>query len=132
MIRGVTHSAPVRQLTFAEYDDPPYRSQSPEFEAVRAGMERRYPAETALLLRVTLRLAAESGAAGFTSEDVLDAAGGRNLFPRNLIGAVLGTLRAHHSICVMGREKARHPAAKGRWVNRFKLNAEALEVPRDP
>lgn len=118
----------LRQLTFHEYPDPPETSQDPAFLRVQEGSYAKHPAEAALLERVALRLAAESGKDGFTAEDVLDEAGGRERFPKNLIGVVIGRLRNKHAICKVGREKGRSPYGRGRWVNRFALNGDALEV----
>ena len=122
------NGAHLRQLTIRDYEDPPATSQDPAFTRVQEGSYAKHPAEAALLERVALRLAAESGREGFTAEDVLDEAGGREHFPKNLIGAVIGHLRSRHAICKVGREKGRSPYGKGRWVNRFALNGDAIEV----
>lgn len=118
----------MKQLTFHEYPDPPNRSQSPLFLRVQEGMYGKHPLESHELETVTLRLAAKRGEAGFTTSDVLEEAGGRDRFPPNLIGSVVGRLRSRHALCVIGRERGKSPKGKGRWVNRFALNGEALEV----
>ncbi len=118
-----------RPLTFYAHDDPPRTSQDPEFREVQAAYTAHHPLAVAELKRIALRLAAERGAPGFTAEDVLDAAGGREGFEPHAIGVALGSLRAHHALCVVGRRKGRSPAGKGRWVNVFALNADALEMP---
>lgn len=125
----MTPSLAPGQLTFDTYADPPSRSQSPAFTRVQVGMYRKHPNEAALLEAVALRLAAERGDRGFVASEVLDEAGGRAAFPRNLIGSVVGRLRARHVLCVMAREKGRSPKGKGRWVSRFRLNHEAMVVP---
>ena len=116
------------QLTILDYLDPPHRSQTEAFLRVQRGSYAKHPEKSALLERVALRLAAERGDRGFTAEDVLDGAGGREHFPRNLIGSVIGRLRSGHLICVIGRVKGRSPKGKGRWVNSFKINGDALRV----
>ena len=121
----------ARSLTLDQYQDPPNRSQDPAFLELqkKEGEYRRSHEPNFLLLRSTfLRLAAENGKEGTTAEDVLEAAGGRSNFPKNLIGVVTGHLRLTHAICVIGRRKSEHPEAKGRWVNRFMLNSEAIRV----
>lgn len=59
----------------------------------------------------------------FTADDVMDRVG-REFVPPNLIGSVLGSLRSAGRIRVTGREKSRHRAAKGRWVNRFEFTGQ--------
>lgn len=120
----------LRQLTFHEYDDPPATSQSEAFRHVQEGMYAKHATQAALLQQTMLRLAAERGREGFTAREALEAAGGPEGFPRNLVGAVVGSLRSCHAICVVGRERGTSPRGKGRWVNRFALNGDALEVGR--
>lgn len=116
----------TRPLTLEHYNDPPNRSQTESFKRVEVGMKVKYSLQFELLQRVALRLAAERGR--FTAEEVLEQAGGRAAFPRNLIGAVIGSLRSRHAICVIGRRKAEHREAKGRWINEFRINSEAIRV----
>lgn len=119
---------PTRILTLDVYNDPPSRSQTESFQRVQAGMKRKHPEQYALLERVCLRLATQPGKGCFTAEEVLDEAGGRANFPKNLIGAVIGNLRSKHAICVVNRVKSKHHAAKGRWVSVFSVNAEAIRI----
>jgi hypothetical protein len=145
----------LRSLTIDEFADPPSRSVTPEFREVVDGSREKHPEQFELLCRVALRLGAERGRphvvvrevvdedgevvkdtvieGGFTAEDVLEAAGGRQLFPKNLIGAVLGSLRSGHAICTSPefRVKSKHRSAKGRWQNTFMLNPESIVV-REP
>jgi hypothetical protein len=117
-----------RTLTLDVFEDPPHRSQEPAFLEVQDAMREAHEPEFLELRGIALRIAAESGGEGFTVDELMDAAGGRGRYPKNLPGVVLGNLRSKHAICVISREKATHPAAKGRWVNRFKLNSEAIRV----
>ena len=120
-----------RPLTLDQYADPPNRSQDPAFVELhepRSEYRAAHMEKFNLLRSTALRLATENGNDGFTAEDVLDEAGGRKNFPRNLIGVVIGNLRSRHAICVIGRVKSEHPEAKGRWVNRFMLNSESIRV----
>lgn len=118
----------TRSITLDQYDDPPERSQDPKFIEVQEAFRERHEEKFVYVRQIALRLGAERGKAGFTADDLMDAAGGRAGYPRNLPGIVLGNLRSRHAICVVGREKSHHPAAKGRWQNRFALNSEALRV----
>jgi hypothetical protein len=118
----------TRPLTLDVYEDPPHRSQEPAFLEAQEAMREAHEPAFLELRGIALRIAAERGSEGFTVDELMDAAGGRGRYPKNLPGVVLGNLRSKHAICVMGREKAKHPAAKGRWVNRFKLNSEAIRV----
>ncbi|HEV2316241.1 MAG TPA: hypothetical protein VGV89_01530 [Thermoplasmata archaeon] len=92
-------------------------SQDPNFVAAQERMKRGIGWDWALLETTALRLG--EGGKPFCAEDVLDAAGGRELFPKNLIGCVLGNLRNRKLVTILGREKSHHPAAKGRWINVF-------------
>lgn len=116
----------TRPLTLDIYNDPPSRSQTESFKRVEAGMKAKYGPQFETLTRVALRLAAERGR--FTSEEVLEEAGGRLAYPRNLIGAVIGALRSRHAICVIDRVKTKHREAKGRWISVFRINSEAIRV----
>ena len=116
----------TRSLTLDQYDDPPKTSQTESFKRVEIGMKAKYGPQFELLQRVALRLAAERGR--FTAEEVLEEAGGRSAYPKNLIGAVIGSMRSRHAICTIGREKSKHREAKGRWCNVFRINAEAIRV----
>lgn len=121
------HPLAVHQLRLTDpYDDPPERSQEEAFLRVQAGMRAKHPVEFGTLLTAAIRLAAARGEEGFTAGEVLAKAGGRDRYPRNLIGAVLGSLRSRHSLHVIGREKGDSPHGKGRWVNRFALNGDAI------
>lgn len=124
---------PTRQITFDTYLDPPSRSQDESFVAVQRSLAARDPEHVAALQRIVLRLAAQRGDRGFTSDDVRDEPGWEEVASvtrikarRNLPGIVIGSLRSHHSLCVMGREKSRRPEGRGRWVNRYKINAGAI------
>lgn len=110
--------------------EQPRRSLDPLFIEMSVAYTSRWPAETDALRRAIIRVGLEAGSDGFTAEEVLDAAGGRRKYPRNLIGAVIGNLRGrqHALILVDGREKSEHPEAKGRWVNRYRLNPDAIRV----
>jgi hypothetical protein len=93
-------------------------SQDPAFSQVQSTARHRWPEQWATIefeLRATAR---ELGT--FSAEDVLDRVG-RLSVPPNLIGAVLGSWRARRLLRTVGREKSRHRAAKGRWINRFEL-----------
>ncbi|MGA7861661.1 MAG: hypothetical protein WCB19_07370 [Thermoplasmata archaeon] len=116
------------QLTIDTYLDPPRKSLDPAFQETIAAVRRYVPEQFELLRKVALRLAAERGDRGFTAEDMLDQAGGRDKFRRCMPGVVLGSLRAIHALCVVGRVKSKHPEAKGRWLNVFSLNADAIQV----
>lgn len=98
-------------------------SQDPAFVDVQREGAQRWPAESAAL-EESLEQLLRSGSP-FTAEDLV-APVGRDTLPPNLIGAFLGAHRAAGRIRVVGREKSRHPAAKGRWINRF---AGALDIP---
>ena len=96
-------------------------SQSPEFLGVQQSSRRRYPEQWRTIESEMAAAARELGE--FSAEDVMDRVG-RSCVPRNLIGSVLGAWRASGRLRVVGREKARHRAAKGRWMNRFTLVSE--------
>lgn len=138
-----------------DYLDPPTRSQDPEFVSVQVNVRVRNPEVYDRLSETVLRLALEGGpvrqevvqafqgdgsstfehrfTGGVTADDVMDEADPLRRLPSYLIGCVIGTLRSRHRIRVgcggAARDKARHPAAKGRWINRYELTVEAL---RDP
>jgi hypothetical protein len=122
------HGLTVSLDTFL--DRPPERSLDPEFIEMSTRFTAKYPAETEKLRRAIVTVGTEAGADGFTAEDILEAAGGRKKFPKNLIGAVIGNLRGrkHALILVTGRAKSEHPEAKGRWSNRYRLNPDAIHV----
>ncbi len=90
--------------------------QDPEFVGVQRGYRRQYP-EQWRTVEFELQLAARE-LVEFTADDVMDRVG-RSSVPRNLIGSVIGAWRSAGRLRVVGREKARHRAAKGRWLNRF-------------
>jgi hypothetical protein len=127
----MNHVPAARVVTLEQYDDPPERSQEPEFQAVQAAMRQKYSHKFNELRTIAVMVAGDAGDRGFTVEDLMDRAGGRQKYPKNLPGVVIGNLRSQHVLCVMSREKAEHPEAKGRWINRFKLNSGALRV-QDP
>ncbi len=118
----------TRPLFLDAYLDPPSRSQAESFQRVQAGMRQKHPEKFEALRDIALRLAASVGDRGFTADELMQAAGGRKLYPRNLPGVVLGNLRSMHALCVVGREKSRHPERKGAWGNRFALNGAAIRV----
>lgn len=118
----------TRPITLEVYADPPNRSLDPAFQRVIVGSRAKHPEKFNELRDIAVRLAAQRGSVGFTSEDLMEEAGGRDRFPRNMPGIVLGNLRAMHAICTIGRVKSSHPKAKGRWVNVFALNGGALRV----
>ena len=116
-----------RPLTLEFFEDPPTRSLAPEFaEVIDAHSDDPQFLE---LREIAKRIAVDRGDLGFTVEDLRAECHGFGAYRRNLPGIVLGSLRSMHAICVIGREKATHPGARGRWVNRFKLNPEALRLP---
>jgi hypothetical protein len=121
-----------RSLTLDQYADPPNRSQDPRFLEVQQAVREAHPGDFLEMRGIALRLAADSGKGGFTVEDLRKACEGFGRYGKNLPGVVLGHLRSKHALCVIGRQKATHPAAKGRWINRFKLNSEAIEVDEGP
>ncbi len=92
-------------------------SQDPAFVAAQERYTERDRWGSQLLEHEAL-----TRAGPFTAEDVLAAAGGRDLFPQNAIGCVLGRLRRQHRLRVVGRTKATHPAARGRWIKLFELS----------
>lgn len=124
---------PFRQqpLTFYARDDPPSRSQTPEFLEVQAAYTARHPLAVHEFKRIAIALAVERGDRGFTADDVRERAQALGLdgYEEHTPGIALGALRSHRAIRVMGREKGRSALGKGRWINRFKLNADAIEVP---
>jgi hypothetical protein len=112
-------------------EEQPMRSLDPEFVEMSTLFLAKYPKEREELLRALIRVGTAAGEAGFLAEDVLEAApGGRKAYPRNLIGSVIGNLRGrkHALILVDGRAPSEHPAAKKRWVNRYRLNPDAIRV----
>jgi hypothetical protein len=116
----------TRSLTLDIFEDPPSRSQAPEFKEV---INSHADDPAFLELReIAKRLAVDRGDRGFTVEDLRAECHGFGAYRRNLPGIVLGSLRSMHAICVIGRERSTHPAGRGRWVNRFKLNGEALRI----
>ncbi len=97
-------------------------SQDPTFSAAQKTVRRRWPEQWATVEFELREAAQELGT--FSAEDVLDRVG-RLSIPPNLIGAVLGSWRARGALRAVGRERSRHPAARGRWINRFELVTEA-------
>ncbi len=122
----------TRPLTLDIFDDPPQTSLAPKFQEVIEAVRDAIPDQFEEMRGIALRLAAKAGQEGFTVEDLRNACGGFGRYRRNLPGVVLGHLRSMHALCVVSREKASHPAAKGRWVNRFALNSEAIRVDEKP
>ncbi len=123
------HGLTVTLDTFL--DRPPEKSLDPEFIEMSTLFTAKYPKETEEHRRALIRVGTEAGAAGFSAEDVLEAApGGRKAYPPNLIGSVIGNLRGrkHALILVTGRVPSEHPAAKKRWVNLYRLNPDAIRV----
>jgi hypothetical protein len=132
--------------TLDAYLDPPRSSQDPEFlevqRAVRDMDRERYDRIAGLILRMALeagpvrRLEDGSLEGGITADDIMEVADPSRRLPHHLIGCIIGTLRSTHRIRVglggTAREKARHPEAKGRWLNRYELQAEALGAPPAP
>jgi len=118
----------AKSLTLDTFQDPPSTSLDPRFQEVIEAVREKHPEDFLEMRQEALRLASERGSDGFTVDDLRTATGGFGRFGKNLPGVVLGHLRSKHAICVIGREKATHPAAKGRWVNRFSLNSEAIRV----
>jgi hypothetical protein len=133
VIRGRPHGLVVSLDSFIP-EEQPKRSLDPEFIEMSTLFTAKYPRETEELRRALIRVGTEAGEAGFTAEDVLEAApGGRKAYPRNLIGSVIGNLRGrkHALILVDGRVPSEHPAAKKRWINRYRLNPDAIRVTGD-
>lgn len=95
-----------------------YAAQDPAFVTAAELMRQQHRATFEELLRIALEVAARRGVQGFTSEDVTSLYVSGTI-PRNVPGAVMGTLIGEGRIHVIGREKARHKAARGRWINRF-------------
>ena len=116
----------TRPLTLDIFDDPPQTSLAPKFQEV---IEASSDDPQFLKMRqIALRLAAYKGAVGFTVEDLRAACQGFGAYRKNMPGIVLGSLRSRHALCVIDREKSTHPGGNGRWINRFKLNGEAIRV----
>lgn len=116
-------------------DEQPKRSLDPEFIEMSTLFSAKYPRETEELRRAIIRVGTEAGAAGFTPEDVIAATpGGRKAYPPNLLGSVIGNLRGrkHALILVTGRVPSEHPEAKKRWVNRYRLNPDAISIREGP
>lgn len=90
--------------------------QAPAFREVQVGLRRKWPEQWKTIEHELRLTALELGE--FTADDVMDRVG-RPSVPMNLIGALLGSYSARGFIRVVGRQKARHPEAKGRFVNRF-------------
>ena len=136
----------IAARTLDSFLDPPRTSQEPEFlevqSAVRAQDRDRYDRIAATILRLALEAGpvrrAEDGSleGGVTADDIMDVVDPSRRLPHHLIGCVIGTLRSTHRIRVglsgAAREKARHPEAKGRWVNRYELQLDALAEPPAP
>jgi hypothetical protein len=118
----------MRALTLDTYADPPRTSLAPEFQSVINAVREARPDDFLELRAIALRLAAKAGQGGFTVEDLRIEASGFQRFTKNMPGVVLGHLRSKHALCVIGREKSTHRAGKGRWVNRFMLNGDAIMV----
>ncbi len=96
-------------------------AQDPAFASVQAASRRRWPEQWKTIEIEMIAAASELGE--FSADDVMDRVGRRSV-PPNLIGSVLGSWRAMGRLRVVGRQKARHVAAKGRWMNRFSLVTE--------
>ena len=136
----------IAARTLDAYLDPPRTSQEGEFlsvqQAVRAQDRERYDRIAATILRLALEAGpvqrCEDGSleGGITADDVMDVIDPSRRLPHHLIGCVIGTLRSTHRIHVglggAAREKARHPEAKGRWLNRYELQLDALAAPPPP
>ena len=98
---------------------PDPNPQDPEFQEVQAASRFRHPLEWQAIERGILTAASDLGS--FSAEDVAERVGRKN-YPQNLIGAVIGSWRSRRRLMVVSREKSRHPEAKGRWVNVFRLS----------
>lgn len=99
-----------------------FYDQEPSFIAVQERMRGTWPYDWTWVERAVLEVAREGS---FSADDVMDHVG-RGVIPEpNVIGSVLGCLRRCNVIRTVGRTKARHPEAKGRWVNVFALVEEA-------
>ena len=108
---------------------PPKRTahvgmSDPDFAAAQERIREARSPEWVALEAVARELAERRGIDGFTSEDVVDRVGREHVHP-NTIGAVLGSLCAAGDLVTdpLKRSKARHRAAKGRWINRFYARA---------
>jgi hypothetical protein len=91
-------------------------AQDPAFVSAQRRTRLRFP-EAWTTVEFELRNAARE-LGEFSAEDVMERVG-RAAVPPNLIGAVLGSWRSRGYLRVSGRERARHAAARGRWLNRF-------------
>ena len=113
-------------VTLESFVDPPSTSLAPEFQAVvRANLDDPDFLE---LRAITMRVAIARGDRGFTVEDVREAAGGLAHYRKNLPGIVCGSLRSGKKLRVIGRVKSTHRAGKGRWINIFMLNPDAIHI----
>jgi hypothetical protein len=120
---------PGTRLTLDSFVDPPSSSLAPEFqEVVKANLDDPDFLE---LRAITLRVAVVRGDRGFTVEDVREAAGGLAHYRKNLPGIVCGSLRSGKKLRVIGRVKGSHRAGKGRWINVFMLNPDAIHIEDD-
>ncbi len=92
---------------------------------------RTRPGEWAWYERAVLEMARKVGDRGFTTEEVTEALN-RGKVPRNLPGAVTGRLSQQGVLLMIGRTHSIHRKAKGRWVNRWKLNPAFGDPPSNP
>lgn len=107
-------------------------SQDPAFTAVQDSWRTARPGEWDWYFQAILQMARSRGDRGFAVEDVTDALG-RDKVPENLPGAVSGYMRGAGILVVIDRRKSNHPAAKGRWINVYKLHEKfAAEPPKNP
>ena len=92
---------------------------------------RTRPGEWSWFAEAVMEMARNTGDRGFAIEDVVEVLG-RGKVPRNLPGAVSGSLRQQGVLIVCGRRPSIHRRAKGRWCNLLRLNPAFGNPPVNP